>query len=446
MNTIKTYLPYYRRLLKLAIPLVLTQSGQMLVQLVDNAMVGHVGTTELAASSFANSIFLLVMVLGTGISVGITPILGHAFGEQRPAKASAVIKNSLVLSILVITVIFIMSWALSWTMPMFGQEPKVLSQAIPYYRLLSWSLIPMLIFLVFKQIGEGMGNTIIAMIATLSSNVINIILNYIFIFGHFGFPAMGLEGAGLATLISRIIMPIIIIPLLINSKKYNTYFKLFSRVKTSRKRMWEIFKIGLPISIQMLIEVSLFAFGAIMMGWIGNIELAAHQVANGLIGLTFMIANALAMATTIRISIQYGDKNFKGMVLAANASRHLVLLFMGFCAMIYINFSHQLPKIFSNDPLVWDQASSLLIIAGIFQLVDGLQVINLGILRGVSDVKKPMYIAVFCYLIVGIPASYIFAFVLDFGAEGIWFGFIASLASAALLLTIRIRKFRKSWE
>jgi MATE family multidrug resistance protein len=409
------------------------------MQLIDNAMVGHVGTAELAASSFANSIFLLVIVLGTGISIGITPILGQAFGEKRPVLAAAVIKNSLVLSVAVIISIFFLSWALSWIMPNMGQANEVSELAIPYYRLLSWSLIPMLIFLVFKQIGEGLGNTMYAMISTLVSVFFNVFLNYLLIYGHLGFPALGLQGAGYATLISRVILVIMLVPLLLRSSKYKTIYRQISRVKLSAQRMKSIFSTGLPIALQMLIEVSLFAFGSIMIGWIGETELAAHQVANGLIGFTFMMASSLGMASTIRISIQYGNKNFHEMKMAATASKHLVLIFMGICSAMYIGLSNELPKIFSDDPLVWEQASSLLIIAGIFQLVDGLQVVFLGILRGVADVKHPFWIAAFSYLLIGLPVSYIFAFVLNFGPEGIWLGFVAGLSVAALSFNIRIR-------
>jgi len=440
MKQFKTYLPYYKRLGKLAVPLVLTQSGQMLMQLIDNAMVGHVGTAELAASAFANSIFLLVIVIGTGISIGITPILGQAFGEKRPALAAAVIKNSIVLSIGVTISIFLLAWSLSWTMPLMGQAEEVSSLAIPYYRLLNWSLIPMLIFLVFKQIGEGLGNTMYAMISTLVSLFFNLFLNYILIYGHLGFPALGLQGAGYATLISRMILIIMLIPLLLRSSKYTEIYRQIPKVKLNAHRMKQIFSTGFPIALQMLIEVSLFAFGSIMIGWIGETELAAHQVANGLIGFTFMMASSLGMASTIRISIQFGDKNYHEMKMAAVASKHLVLLFMGICSTLYISLSNEFPKLFSDDPIVWKQASSLLIIAGIFQLVDGLQVVFLGILRGISDVKRPFWIASLSYLIIGLPVSYIFAFTFDFGAEGIWLGFVVGLSLAAILFHRRIKK------
>ncbi|MFP4662930.1 MAG: MATE family efflux transporter [Bacteroidales bacterium] len=440
MRFFMEYMPYYRRLLKLAAPLIVTQAGQMLVQLADNAMVGHYGTIELAASSFANSIFLLIMVFGAGISVGITPLLGQSYGKDRLVRAASVIKNSLFLSAIVITAIFILAWLLSYAMNNMGQETAVEAAAIPYYRLLSFSLVPMLIFMVFKQIGEGLGNTMYAMLATLASNIINIGLNYLLIFGKAGFPELGLLGAGYASLLSRIIMAALLIPLLLSSKKYAGVFALIRRVPFAKGRMLKIFYTGLPIALQMLIEISLFAAGTIMMGWIGDVPLAAHQVANGMIGFTFMIANGIAMATTIRISWQWGNGNFREMQQAGKASQQMVLAFMGLCAVLFITLAPALARLFSNDPAVWEAAIPLLIIAGLFQIVDGLQVVSLGILRGIADVKKPFWMAAFSYLVFGLPVSYLAAFVLDLGAEGIWLGFISSLSIAALLFGLRIRK------
>ncbi|MFO7880724.1 MAG: MATE family efflux transporter [Bacteroidota bacterium] len=440
MRFFMEYMPYYRRLLKLAAPLIVTQAGQMLVQLADNAMVGHYGTIELAASSFANSIFLLIMVFGAGISVGITPLLGQAYGKDRLVRAASVIKNSLFLSAIVITAIFILAWLLSYAMNNMGQEAAVETAAIPYYRLLSFSLVPMLIFMVFKQIGEGLGNTMYAMLATLASNIINIGLNYLLIFGKAGFPELGLLGAGYASLLSRIIMAVLLIPLLLSSKKYAGVFALIPRVPFAKGRMLKIFYTGLPIALQMLIEISLFAAGTIMMGWIGDVPLAAHQIANGMIGFTFMIASGIAMATTIRISWQWGNGNFREMQQAGKASQQMVLAFMGLCAVLFITLAPALARLFSNDPDVWEAAIPLLIIAGLFQIVDGLQVVSLGILRGIADVKKPFWMAAFSYLVFGLPVSYLAAFVLDLGAEGIWLGFITSLSIAALLFGLRIRK------
>lgn len=436
---IKAYLPFYRRLLKLAFPLVLTQAGQTIVQLVDNAMVGRVGTTELAAAAFANSVFVIVLVFGIGIFLGITPLIGHASGANNEHKVAGMIKNGLILSAIIIVLLTAITYFISFLMPYMKQPTEVWQMAIPYYKLLTWSLIPFLLFMFLKQVGEGLNNTSLAMIATITSNVINITLNYLLIFGKMGFPEMGLNGAGIATLISRISMPILIFAGFRFKKSIFNFFKQVPLELFNIHVIKKLLAIGFPIAAQMLVEVSSFAFGAIMMGWMGDVALAAHQVAMGLAGFTFMIANGVAMAATIRTSFQLGKKDFMSMEKVAFSAIHLVLVYMLFCALIFFMFRFQLPKMFSPDTAVITQAASLLIIAGIFQVFDGLQIVGLGILRGFADVKAPMFIATISYLFIGIPISYILAFTFKIGPVGIWIGFAIGLASAALLLFLRIK-------
>lgn len=443
---IKKYIPYYQRLLKLAFPLVLTQAGQMVVQLVDNAMVGRVGTTELAAASFANSIYVVVMVFGMGIFLGVTPLIGHALGSKNDNQVASTMKNSLILSVFLVSILGLFCFGLSAFMHNMGQPTEVVKMAIPYFRILSVSLVPFLFFMVLKQIGEGLNNTWLAMIATIMSNVLNIGLNYLLIFGKFGFPELGLIGAGYATLISRIAMPIFILIGFLASKNVRTFFKLIPKVKTSFLELKRILNIGFPIAVQLVIEVSLFALGAVMMGWIGDVPLAAHQIALGLASFTFMIANGVAMATTIRVSFQLGLKDFSSMEKVALSAIHLVLLYMLICGIGFLFLQNQLPKLFTPDTLVIKQAASLIVVAALFQLFDGLQVTCLGILRGFADVKVPMIIAAISYLLIGIPVSYVLTFVLDFGPEGIWYGFVAGLGVAGILLAFRIRQKIKEVE
>lgn len=436
---LKLYIPYYKRLLKLALPLVLTQAGQMVVQLVDNAMVGRVGTTELAAASFANSIFVVVMVFGLGVFIGITPLIGHALGASNDKKVTTIIKNGLFLSAIFITILTLITWSISHLMQYMGQPEEVWKMAIPYFRTLTISLIPFLIFMLLKQIGEGMSNTWLAMIATILSNILNVALNYILIYGKLGFPEMGLLGAGYATLISRISMPIFIFIGFMCTKKVRHYFNLIPFVKISLKEVRRIVVVGLPIAVQLVIEVSLFAAGAVMMGWMGDVTLAAHQVALGLASFTFMLANGVAMATTIRVSFQLGLKAFDSMEKVSLSAVHIVLLYMLFCGIGFLLFRNQLPRLFSFDEMVIKQAASLIVIAALFQIFDGLQVVCLGILRGFADVKVPMVIAAISYLGIGLPVSYLFAFTFQFGPVGIWFGFMAGLGIAGALLAFRIR-------
>ncbi len=426
--------------MNLAIPLVLTQAGQMTVQLVDNAMIGRVGTADLAAASFANSIYIVIMLFGLGLFLGVTPLTSHARGANDDRLVATVMKSGFALSALLLPVITLASWSLVWLMPHMGQPEDVVRLAIPYYRTLVVSVIPFLLFALLKQIGEGLGNTIMAMVATILSNLLNVVLNYILIFGKLGFPKLGLLGAGYATLISRIAMPLLLYAGFMYLKSIRNYFALMRTVQAASNQIRKIFSVGLPISGQLVLEVSAFTLSAVMMGWLGDVPLASHQVAMGLASFTFMIANGVAMATTIRVSFQLGTRNFESVERVAFSAMHLVVTYMGLCGLGFLLFRYRLPYIFTHDARVIDLSASLLVIAALFQLFDGLQVVCLGILRGFADVRAPMAIAGFSYLIVGLSVSYFCAFTLNMGAEGVWYGFLAGLVAAGILLASRIRK------
>lgn len=436
----RNYSLHYRQLLNLAMPLVLTQAGQMSVQLIDNAMVGHVGTTELAAASFANSLHTVIMLFGLGVFLGVTPLASHARGAGNDSQVAEIIKNGFALAGVLLCGISLISLLLIALMPHLGQPEPVVALAIPYYATLVASTIPFLIFVLLKQIGEGLGNTVIAMAATLAANILNVLLNYILIFGKLGAPPLGLLGAGYATLISRIAMPLFLYWGYRALKPLHRYFVLAPGVRVSLRGMQRLFVLGLPIAVQLVLEVSAFSFSAVMMGWMGAVSLASHQVAMGLATFTFMIANGVGMATTIRVSYQLGTRHFRDMQRVAYSALHLVLVYMGACALGFLLLRRQLPLLFTSDAPVLEQAAALLVIAGAFQVFDGLQIVCLGILRGFADVKAPMFISGFSYIGIGLPVSYICAFVLHMGPQGIWYGFVAGLLAAGGLLTCRIRR------
>ncbi|GJM63400.1 MATE family efflux transporter [Persicobacter diffluens] len=437
---IQTYIPYYKRLLTLAIPLVLTQTGQVVVALVDNAMVGRVGTQELAAASFANSVFAVIMVFGMGMAFAITPLVGQAIGAHDAEGVKSMIKNGGILGLLSAIVLGFLCWSCSWIMPYLGQPEEVLTLAIPYFRILAISLLPFMLFMILKQIGEGLGNTVMAMVATLISNVVNIFLNWVLIFGNWGAPELGLNGAGIATLIARVILPVILFFSFLKAPAIRKYFDFSGLTSVSFQKVTQLLALGLPIGFQLVLETSIFAIGAVMMGWLGDVPLASHQVALGMASLTFMISNGVAQATTIRVSYQIGEKNAEGLRMVSYSAMHLVLLFMTFCGLGFYLFRYDLPRIFTPDELVINSAASLLVLAGIFQIFDGLQVVCLGILRGMTDVKVPMVLAGFSYLVIGLPVSYFAAFSMEMGAEGIWVGFVVGLGLAGLSLYFRIWK------
>jgi MATE family multidrug resistance protein len=437
---LQKYYPHYRSLLKLAVPLVMTQAGQMTVLLVDTAMVGHVSTTALAAASFANNIYIVIMLFGLGVFLGITPLVSHARGANNDQQAAAIMKNGFALSALLLVGITSIGLSLTGLMPHMGQTEEVLRLSIPYYRMLVISTIPFLLFTLLKQIGEGLSNTIMAMAATITANLINVVLNYLLIFGKLGFPRFGLMGAGYATLIARIAMPLLLYAGFSTYKPIRHYFSLMHTAKATLRGVQNIFSVGLPIATQLILEVLAFSFSAVMMGWLGDVPLAANQVAMNLATFTFMIANGVAMATTIRVSFQLGSRDFESMERVCYSAVHLVLGYMGMCGLGFFLLRHQLPHIFTTDMRVVDQTASLLMIAAMFQLFDGLQIVCLGILRGFADVKAPMLFSGFSYIVVGVAVSYVCAFALKMGPVGIWYGFVAGLISAGTLLSLRIRK------
>ncbi len=421
----------------MAFPVVLSQVGQVTVSLVDNMMVGHVGTPELAAASFANSVFIIGMVFGMGITYGLTPLVGNAFSKGKFTEVTSLLKNGIFIHFVAAVFLTVFMFGIYFLLPLLGQPADVLALAEPYYLLLCLSYFPFMLFFSVKQFFEGVGNTKIAMQITLLTNGINVIVNYLFIFGKFGFPEMGLVGAGIGTLVSRIFMPVLFVLYIIKKEKIKKYFSDARKQVLNFSKILSVLKIGIPIGFQIVVEVIAFAIGAVMMGWLGEIPLAAHQVALGLASFSYMISLGISQANTIRVSHQMGVKDYRAMKMAATASTHLVLLFMVSMGIVFITGRYYLPLLFTVDPAVVNVAAGLLVIAAFFQIFDGLQVIILSTLRGMADVKLPMFLAFFAYLVVGIPTSYLLAFQFHFGAQGIWYGYLAGLAFASVLFYFR---------
>jgi MATE family multidrug resistance protein len=438
------YIPFYKRNLNLALPVVLSQIGQVTVHLVDNMMVGHVGTTELAAASFANNVFMIGMYFGMGLTYGITPLVGKAFSKSMLNDVVVLLKNGIFTHLAAALVLTSIMFGTYFILPLLGQPDDVLEMAQPYFLLLCLSYLPFMLFFSFKQFFEGLGNTKMAMQITLLANIVNVVINYILIFGKFGFPQMGLNGAGLGTLIARIVMPGLFVLYIVKGDRYRRYFVMAHKQFFSIEKVIGILKIGIPIGFQIIVEVIAFGIGAVMMGWLGEIELAAHQVALGLASFTYMISLGVSQANTVRVSHQMGLKDYKSLKMAALASTHLVLVFMLFMGILFIFARSTLPLLFTTDVAVVRISAGLLIVAAIFQLFDGLQVVMLSTLRGMADVRLPMYIAIFAYLMVGIPTSYILTFIFSFGPQGIWFGYLVGLGLAGILFYFRFRfVFRK---
>ncbi len=440
---IKEYIPFYKRNLAIAIPVILSQVGQVSVQLVDNIMVGHLGTTQFAAASFAGTVVINGIVFGMGFSFGLTPLVGEAFGKGHHREAAGLFKHSLLTNLILAGVLALFMFFMSFFMRYMGQPLEVVKLAIPFYLWLVASIIPFLIFFSFKQFAEGIGNTRVAMYITIGVNVLNIILNYLLIYGKMGFPVLGINGSCIATFIARLCMPLSMLIFFFRKRSFNRYFYFFKDIKFQYQTILKLFSIGIPIGIQMIMEVASFSLGSIMMGWFGDTYIAAHQIVLTLSTLTYMISNGIASGTTIRVSHQFGARRYQDMRNAAYASFHIVLIFMSLSAFVFIVFRNYLPVIFTSDVRVISSASMLLIVAGFFQIFDGLQTVALGALRGVADVKIPMYGSFVAYILLSLPIGYFCAITLCLGPIGIWIGFLSGLFFAAITFLLRFNKLSK---
>ena len=452
MYSFREYLPYYKRNLRVALPVMLTQLGASLVGFFDSIMVGHYATVDLAAVSFSNAIFFTVMVFAMGALMGITPLVGIQVGEMKQVtenesfirrNIASLFQNGMLFTVLLSALMLLLLGGCIPFLDCFGQDPAVVEVARPYYILIVISLVPFLFFSFFKQFLEGLGNTMVAMVITLLMNGLNILLNWVFIYGNWGFEPMGATGAGFGSLISRIGMPLCFWAVMAFHKEWKQYLRM-AWERFSWQRIRELAKIGFPIGGQTLLETFLFTASFVIIGWISKEALAAHQVANQIADMTFMLALGIGSATTIRVSHQLGEGNIHGVRMASNASVHLVLLMNTIGAALMISLRNYIPMLFTEDTEVISIASQLIVLAGLFQYADGLQAVGAAMLRGITDVKVPMMIAFVSYILIGLSVGLICAFPLGMGASGIWIGFIFALAIAAICFHIRFNRKLKA--
>lgn len=507
---------------------MLTQLGGALVGLIDSVMVGHYATTDLAAVSFANGLFFTVMVFTMGAVMGVTPLVGYAFVRGDHDEVSRLLRTG---------------WRFTWLLILFGctllaaavpflfsmgQDPAVAAAAKPYYITRLIGLVPFMLFCLCKQFFEGLGNTLVAMLITTVCNILNVILNWFFIFDEvqlsfFNFhlslcniPVRGAYGAGLASLIACTLMPLSFLIVMLTRPTWRQYLSLStkaasidgvdavahkevcktvppfsgppletefrmgraaspecynaaerqsvhegdasegagglalrgfrritSELTSGAASLHKLAKVGIPIGLQTFVEAFLFTASFVMVGWLGKEPQAAHMVANQVADLTFMLALGIGAATTIRVSHQYGVRDYHAMRMAARASVHLVLLMNAIGATLMLTLRHYIPFLFSDDPEVIPIVSRLLVYAAIFQFSDGLQCVGSAALRGITDVRRPMIYAVIIYIFIALPLGYLLMFdpwnlsFAPMGVDGMWIAFILALALAAIIFHTR---------
>ncbi len=438
-----SYRTEFKKNLYLALPIMGGQLGQITVNIADNIMVGRLGAEALAAVSIGNAIFVVFMVVGLGISFGLPPLVSEADGIKNYSSLKENVRSSIfincVYGIIAIAAIYILIQYL----PELGQDPGAVKAAIPYLEITAWTMMPIMILQGLRGYADGMSYTIIPMLAMVGGNVINIIGNYLLIYGNLGFPALGVAGAATASLIARFCMIAIILYLLFRKKNLWRHLD-FNIFKSKLANIKNILNLGIPTSLQMFFEISAFSGAALIMGKVGKIEQAAHQISINLASTTFLICSGLGMAATIRVGNQYGFKNKDLMKKAGMSAIVQVTLFMAISAILFFLFRTWLPWLYIEDLDVIEITASLLIMAAIFQIPDGIQVTALGALRGLQDVKTPTLITLIAYWLFGIPLSYYTALHTSIGYRGVWLGLIASLSVSSLLLTLRFLRLTKT--
>jgi MATE family multidrug resistance protein len=437
---------YYKDILRLAYPISLGQLGNVLANMADSLMLGNYNADHLAASAFSFNIFITVLLFLMGFSIGITPLVAQSEGKGDTTQLAKIFKNGFITNVLFGGIALLILGMLYFLMPFMGQEEHVLELAQPYFVSLSFSMVPLIFYIYLKQYIEGFGLTRPAMYFSFVSNGLNVFMNYLLIEGHWGFDEMGITGAGYATLISRVLLPVMMVSYVFRKQILRKIILRALVVKVSLSECFKIVKLSFPISVQLTVEVFAFASAAISIGTIGADELAAHQIAIILAAVSYIIMTGVGSSATIIIGQYIGIDQLATIPILARSVARISLTFMGAMGFIYFFFRFNLPQLFlgETDVHIADIAANLLIITAIFQLPDGLQSVFLGVLRGMKDVWYPTLITIVAYWVVSIPLGRILAFSYGLGEIGIWLGLVGGLTLSATFLYFRMQ-YKLNW-
>jgi MATE family multidrug resistance protein len=442
---LQEYTKEFKTNLRLAWPVMIGMVGHTLVQFVDNIMVGQLGTTELAAISLGNSFVFIAMSIGIGFSTAITPLIAEADAEQNQHSLQKVLQEGLRLCIILGIVLFLGVYVAKPLLFQMGQEPEVVALAFPYLNWVAVSLLPLVIFQAFKQFSDGMSLTRYSMYATVLANVVNVVINYFLIFGIWIIPKWGVTGAAVGTLASRVTMLVFVVILLCRDPRTAAIIWKLAPKRLYKKELNQLLQLGLPSSFQMFFEVSFFTFAIWVCGFLSKDAQAANQIALNLSSMTFMVAMGLSVAATIRVGNQKGFKAFGELKRIVLSIFLLTLLLDVIFAGFFVACNEWLPWLYLDSATgldtfaVAELAGSLLFIAAFFQIFDGAQVVALGSLRGLQDVRIPTWITFLAYVLIGVPVMLYLSIEADMGARGVWIGLCLGLVVSSLLLYLRFR-------
>ena len=434
MQTIKHHI---KNTVKLAYPIIIGQLGIIMMGVVDSVMVGEVGAVPLAGASLGNSLFILIFIIGLGVAMTVTPLIAILVGANRFPECGVYFRQSLIVNIILGLILMFITFICSDFFEHFNQPPEVAAQATSYAKIIALSILPAMLFHTYKQFIEGFSVMKPAMIIAITANLINVFANWVLIYGNLGMPALGLDGAGWATFSSRVFMAFVIMIYVRNNNYFKQFDISFHFKNVNFPVIKKIISVGLPSGFQYFFEVGAFSFAVIMVGWLGTKQLAAHQIAINLASISFMAVLGISAAGGIRVGNAVGQQDIKEIRRAGFTAIFLGTAIMATAGLIFISFNKFLPTLYIDDPRVISYASSLLIIAALFQLSDGVQGVGIGILRGLTDVRIPTVITFVAYWVIGLPVAYLLGFILDFGVQGVWVGLLTGLTASATMLTLR---------
>ena len=449
---LQQYTKEFRYNLSLSFPVILGLLGHTFVAFADNIMVGQLGTAELAAVSLGNSFVFIAMSLGIGFSTAITPLVAESDGAKDTASGKSALKHGLVLCTVLGLALFFLILLCKPLMYLMKQPIEVVTLAMPYLDLVAFSLVPLIIFQALKQFSEGLSQTKYPMYVTVVANVINIVLNYLLIYGTFGFPEMGIVGAAVGTLVSRVVMVILLWAIFRYKDKFRAYVHNINFKVIEKSVLTKIINLGFPSALQMFFEVAIFTSAIWLSGVLGKNAQAANQIALNLSSMTFMVGMGLGVAAMIRVGNQKGLKDFNALRRIAMSIFLLTFILEVVFAILFLAFRDILPTIYLNNNDLINAADNtevifltgqLLLVAAFFQISDGLQVVVLGALRGFQDVKIPTLITFIAYWMIGFPVSFYLGLYTPLESVGIWLGLLAGLTASAIMLYIRFNYLTK---
>lgn len=436
----ESYREHYKVLIYIGIPIVIGQVGQIVLAFADTMMIGHHSTDELAAAAFVNNMFNLAIIFCTGFSYGLTPVVGILFGNNEPSVIGRMLKNSLLTNALIAVLLTVVMTVLYFNIGRLGQPAELIPLMKPYFLILLASLLFIMLFNAFKQFADGITDTRMAMWILLAGNLLNITGNYILIYGKLGLPEMGLQGAGISTLFSRIMMLVAFAVVFFRTGRYRLYVAGFRSGKFNLADFRKLNSLGWPIGLQMGMETASFNLSAIMIGWIGAVALASHQIMLSISQIGFMMYYGMGAAVAVMVSNYNGKGDMVNIKRSAAAGFHLIMVMAVVVSIPLYLLRNQLGGWFTDSEAVSATVATLLIPFILYQFGDGLQIAYANALRGIADVKPMMFIAFIAYFMISLPLGYLFAFVFDWGTFGIWMAFPFGLTSAGIMFYLRFRQ------